>query len=197
MRLINVETLELREFTAPPRYAILSHRWANEELTFKDYHKLHELNTAGVEKIKRFCAFVRAFKVPAYHIESDERLEAEKVLEWAWIDTCCIDKSSSSELSEAINSMWAWYRNAEYCVAYLNDVQNFSDRCVTPDEAQSSSPAAAGSLLDDDGRCNTADSMRTEMRSLLKTEVENSEWFTRGWVSSSFEYCQDGWDKSP
>jgi len=43
-------------------------------------------------------------------------------LEWAWIDSCCIDKTSSSELSEAINSMFRWYRDAEICYAYLSDV---------------------------------------------------------------------------
>ncbi|KAI6019324.1 hypothetical protein PISMIDRAFT_100064, partial [Pisolithus microcarpus 441] len=41
---------------------------------------------------------------------------------WLWVDTCCIDKRSSSELSEAINSMYRWYRNAQMCYAYLNDI---------------------------------------------------------------------------
>ncbi|KAI1077521.1 HET-domain-containing protein [Whalleya microplaca] len=44
-------------------------------------------------------------------------------LEWAWIDTCCIDKSSSAELSEAINSMYHWYEQADVCYTYLSDVQ--------------------------------------------------------------------------
>jgi hypothetical protein len=39
-----------------------------------------------------------------------------------WIDSCCIDKSSSAELSEAINSMFQWYKNAQVCYAYLSDV---------------------------------------------------------------------------
>jgi hypothetical protein len=42
--------------------------------------------------------------------------------EYIWIDTCCIDKSSSAELSEAINSTYAWYQKAEVCYAFLNDV---------------------------------------------------------------------------
>ena len=41
---------------------------------------------------------------------------------YVWIDTCCINKDSSSELSEAINSMYAWYKNASVCIAYLSDV---------------------------------------------------------------------------
>ena len=41
--------------------------------------------------------------------------------DYAWVDTCCIDKSSSAELSEAINSMFLWYQNAEECFVYLAD----------------------------------------------------------------------------
>jgi hypothetical protein len=41
------------------------------------------------------------------------------------MDTCCIDQSSSAEVSEAINSMFAWYRNAAICYVFLADV-NFS-----------------------------------------------------------------------
>jgi hypothetical protein len=44
--------------------------------------------------------------------------------QWAWIDFCCFDKSSSSEISEAINSMFHWYRNAKVCYAYLSDVSS-------------------------------------------------------------------------
>ncbi|KAK1676437.1 hypothetical protein BDP55DRAFT_741680 [Colletotrichum godetiae] len=41
---------------------------------------------------------------------------------YIWIDTCCIDKASSSELTETINSMWVWYQNSRVCYAYLEDV---------------------------------------------------------------------------
>jgi hypothetical protein len=43
--------------------------------------------------------------------------------QYVWIDTCCIDKSSSTELSEAINSMFTWYQQASVCYAYVDDVQ--------------------------------------------------------------------------
>jgi hypothetical protein len=43
-----------------------------------------------------------------------------------WIDTCCIDKTSSAELSEAINSMYMWYQNSQVCYAYLSDVDNLA-----------------------------------------------------------------------
>jgi hypothetical protein len=42
--------------------------------------------------------------------------------DYIWIDTCCIDKTSSAELSEALNSMYRWYEEAEECYAYLADV---------------------------------------------------------------------------
>ncbi len=43
-------------------------------------------------------------------------------LKYFWIDTCCIDKSSSAELQEAITSMFRWYHNATRCYVYLSDV---------------------------------------------------------------------------
>ncbi|KAG4277357.1 hypothetical protein FPRO04_14147 [Fusarium proliferatum] len=47
---------------------------------------------------------------------------------WVWVDTCCIDKKSSAELSEAINSMFRWYRNAQVCYVYLQDVHWCTDK---------------------------------------------------------------------
>lgn len=47
---------------------------------------------------------------------------------WAWIDSCCIDKTSSAELSEAINSMFLWYRESQVCYAYLSDVPSIEGR---------------------------------------------------------------------
>ncbi|TBU57934.1 hypothetical protein BD310DRAFT_928305 [Dichomitus squalens] len=41
---------------------------------------------------------------------------------YMWIDSACIDKTSSSELSESINSMYIWYRDAVVCYAFLADV---------------------------------------------------------------------------
>jgi hypothetical protein len=52
---------------------------------------------------------------------------AQAGLHYMWIDTCCIDKSSSAELSEAINSMFSWYRNADICYVYLSDVAGKPD----------------------------------------------------------------------
>jgi hypothetical protein len=109
MRLINVDTFELCEFFGDeiPPYAILSHRWGKDEVLFEvlsaDLPRARTL--AGFEKIA-FCA---------------KQAKIDGLL-FCWVDTCCIDKRSSSELSEAINSMYQWYQNAVYCYAYLADV---------------------------------------------------------------------------
>ncbi|KAI5990178.1 hypothetical protein EDD15DRAFT_2136356, partial [Pisolithus albus] len=42
--------------------------------------------------------------------------------QWAWSDTCCIDKDSSAELQEAIGSMFSWYHRSAQTIAYLSDV---------------------------------------------------------------------------
>ncbi|KAJ4345916.1 uncharacterized protein N0V89_012052 [Didymosphaeria variabile] len=101
--------IRLTEFfgDAIPRYAILSHTWGadSDEVTFKDFIEGIAIAKAGYRKIQ-FCA--------------DQA--AHDHLRYFWVDTCCIDKSSSAELSEAINSMFAWYRNSARCYVYLSDV---------------------------------------------------------------------------
>jgi hypothetical protein len=90
-----------------PPYAILSHRWGadGEEVTFKDLTDSTGKDKAGYAKL-RFCA---------------EQAERDG-LQYFWVDTCSIDKSSSAELTEAINSLFRWYRHAAKCYAYLSDV---------------------------------------------------------------------------
>lgn len=109
MRLINTTTYELKEFldSEVPPYAILSHRWENEEVTFKEFNRCSSKDKAkeGYKKIKKAC-----------------NQAAEDDLGYAWVDTCCIDKSSSAELTESINSMFRWYQKANVCYVYLSDV---------------------------------------------------------------------------
>lgn len=88
-----------------PPYAILSHTWGADEVTFKDLVDGVGKTKAGYRKIN-FCG----------------EQAAKDGLQHFWVDTCCIDKSSSAELSEAINSMFRWYRNAAHCYVYLSDV---------------------------------------------------------------------------
>ena len=108
MRLLETSTFELKEFFDAniPEYAILSHRWGEDEVTFKQMLKRTAPPGQGLRKIQKCCS-----------------LAASNGFRWAWIDTCCIDKRSSSELTEAINSMYEWYNRAAVCYVYLNDVR--------------------------------------------------------------------------
>ncbi|KAL4731542.1 hypothetical protein ACLX1H_000513 [Fusarium chlamydosporum] len=108
MWLINTDTLKLEEFQGKiPTYAILSHTWGAEEVSFVDWQKnLPETRKkAGFVKIQQSCQQARA---DGYG--------------YLWCDTNCIDKRSSAELSEAINSMFNWYKASAVCYAYLSDV---------------------------------------------------------------------------
>jgi hypothetical protein len=108
MRLLNARTFKLKTFfdNIPP-YAILSHCWDDEEVVFSDLDDIEQARKKkGFAKLQKTC-----------------ELAIEDGFEYAWIDTCCIDKSSSAELSEAINSMFAWYKNCGQCYAYLTDVE--------------------------------------------------------------------------
>ncbi|KAI9773494.1 MAG: hypothetical protein M1839_002076 [Geoglossum umbratile] len=140
MRLLqynNDGDLSLTEFFARdiPKYAILSHRWGAEEVTFKDLTDCTSKSKAGYGKIQ-FCG------------EQAKR----NSLRYFWVDTCCIDKSSSTELAEAINSMFRWYRDATKCYVYLPDVSR-----------PHSDPA----------------DMSNEP---WKSTFRKSEWFNRGWT---------------
>jgi hypothetical protein len=119
-----------------PPYAILSHTWdEGQEVTFDDLMRNSGKSKTGYNKI-RFCA-------------SQAKRDG---LDYFWIDTCCIDKSNNAELSEAIISMFRWYKNAERCYVYLSDV--------------SSRPSGEDS-----------DAHRKR-----KPVIRKSRWFTRGWT---------------
>jgi hypothetical protein len=120
-----------------PQYAILSHTWGEEdqEATFNDFRTGVGKSKAGYRKIQ-FCA----------------EQAARDGLQYFWVDTCCIDKSNNTELSEAINSMFRWYHNAAKCYVYLSDV--LTNDCNQNNLSfQSWEPA-----------------------------FRNSRWFTRGWT---------------
>lgn len=94
MWLINAHTLQLKAFVGNrvPTYNILSHTWNEDEVTFQDMQDGIADRRKAYHKIVETCRL------------SLNPLEGTQVCEWVWIDTCCIDKSSSAELSEAINS---------------------------------------------------------------------------------------------
>ena len=130
--------LSLTEFLENdiPKYAILSHRWEAEEVTFADLMNSTGKNKAGYGKIQ-FCG---------------EQARRDG-LKYFWVDTCCIDKSSSAELSEAINSMFRWYQKAARCYVYLSDVS------IRKQKASDTSAV-----------CTWESAFRA------------SKWFTRGWT---------------
>ncbi|KAM5536687.1 hypothetical protein V8D89_009614 [Ganoderma adspersum] len=119
MRLIDTRTGRFRWFEDPRQvhYAILSHVWSKDgEQSFREVQILINAAAAGSsiledpslsDKIKSFC-----------------RVALEHGFDFGWVDSCCIDKTSSSELSEAITSMYDWYRHADMCFAHLHDVES-------------------------------------------------------------------------
>jgi hypothetical protein len=121
-----------------PPYAILSHTWGPDEaeVTFEDLTNQTGENKAGYIKLQ-FCA--------------DQA--TKDGLQYFWVDTCCINKSNNTELTEAINSMFRWYRDAAKCYVFLTDVQR------SDDEAREELP-----------------------RSTWKLAFRDSRWFTRGWT---------------
>ena len=113
MWLINTSTIELEranpdDMSTTP-YAILSHTWGEEEVTFQDMIRQDRdqaIQKSGYIKILKTCELAR-----------------EKRISYAWVDTCCIDKCSSAELAEGINSMFRWYKQASICFAHLGDLR--------------------------------------------------------------------------
>ncbi|CAI0647514.1 unnamed protein product [Colletotrichum noveboracense] len=109
MKLIHIENLDIQEFfDTPPPYAILSHTWEKDEVTFHDVSQKRVDGKAGWIKITSFCKIVNEYLLDP--------------VKYVWVDTCCINKSSSEELSEGINSMFRYYQEAVSCFVYLADV---------------------------------------------------------------------------
>lgn len=112
MRLLKVgddDSFSLTKFNPHdiPPYAILSHTWEtdDQELTLQDMIHKTGLSKTGYRKVE-FCG----------------EQARKHGLHYIWVDSCCLDEASSSELTEAINSMFRWYRNANKCYVYLSDV---------------------------------------------------------------------------
>jgi hypothetical protein len=116
MRLLHIDDegeICLTEFIGNniPPYAILSHTWGpdHEEITYRDV--IDAATNPGYQRKEGYRKLEFCIKQAILHN-----------LHYVWIDTCCIDKSSSAELSEAINSMFRWYQNADRCYVFLTDI---------------------------------------------------------------------------
>lgn len=144
MRLLKSTTLTFEDFDrdgSTPAYAILSHTWGDDEVTYKEMRKLRALaeRKYGFRKIA-FCS----------------QQAIEDGIDYIWVDTCCINKTSSAELSEAINSMYRWYQNAQVCYTYLSDTPE------RPGPAQETKlPVPCDPWIQ---------------------KFQNSHWFIRGWT---------------
>ena len=138
MRLIHTKTLELEEFFDDriPKYAILSHTWGAEEVFFQDMQTGKATAKVGYQKIKYTATQA-----------------AKHGYNYVWVDTCCIDKTSSAELSEAINSMYKWYEKSEICYAFLEDYDHSHN-----------------------------DNENFDKFSLENSTLAQCRWFSRGWT---------------
>ncbi|KAK8017363.1 hypothetical protein PG993_013689 [Apiospora rasikravindrae] len=148
IRVIDTSTFELHQerhsIIRDARYAILSHRWQDEEVTLPQLpsHARVLRSSHGpmpdqphLEKIRGACQEAR-----------------NQGYKWLWIDSCCIDKSSSEETKESLNSRFKWYHDASMCITYLADVQHDLTRTDI-----------------EDAIFNTP-------------QCQPSEWFSRGWT---------------
>lgn len=176
MRLLNAHTLRFEEFHADhPQYAILSHTWGDAEVTLQEMLRLQSsdpesdpaistvLRKSGYEKMLR-CA---------------ERARLDGI-DYFWADTCCIDKSSSAELQEAINSMYKWYQESKVCYAFLSDISSVAmTQAVGEDRNRMpQSVRRWNSVLGSDEDISQYRSSHISQMTILRT----SKWFTRGWT---------------
>ncbi|KAK4227741.1 HET domain-protein, partial [Podospora fimiseda] len=170
MRLINGHTLKLKEFFGseiPREYAILSHTWEEEEVSFQEFTQLpHDdlRKTKGFDKIERAC-----------------KLALKSGIKWTWVDTCCIDKTSSAELTEAINSMYMWYANSAVCYAYLSDLEAIPKGGEGEHtESEQSWKAEEKKESGKEGHDNAGKDKRSAVKD--RKILEKCRWFTRGWT---------------
>ncbi|KAF7676217.1 hypothetical protein GT037_005722 [Alternaria burnsii] len=146
MRLLRTADLTFHEYegSSIPPYAILLHRWEGEEVKYQDFkHRTAAIESkSGFGKIQQCCQQAQEVKIKL-----------------AWVDTCCIDKSSSAELSEAINSMYQWYQRSQVCYVYLSDVGTSSSF-----------------------RKSVDDGLPVTLSRRFISRIMRSKWWTRGWT---------------
>jgi hypothetical protein len=124
MRLLNTETLKPEWFvpSLTPPYAILSHTWGDDEVT------LQEIESIAPELLQQRKGFAK--------IQDACRYARENGHNYIWIDTCCIDKTSSAELSETIVSMFKWYQKSVVCYAFLVDFVGDTSLSITGEQLE-------------------------------------------------------------
>ncbi|KAI1754868.1 heterokaryon incompatibility protein-domain-containing protein [Xylaria castorea] len=174
MRLLETKQYKLTEMNDIPRpfpqYAILSHTWISpkDEITYQDFkHRKGDIENdifkqKGWAKLKSYC-----------------NRAAKDGWEWAWMDTCCIDKTNPADTQEAITAMFRWYQNAGICYAYLEDVDT-SKVLDCPDLVNGTFPM--NSDLDDVASEDNVADPTSLSHMALKAFLRKAKWFTRGWT---------------
>jgi hypothetical protein len=149
MRLLHIKTLELESFFHGdvPEYAVLSHTWGSEEVTFQDLSTDLNRKKSGWAKVLGSAVMAQKHNC-----------------EYIWIDSCCTEKTSSAELSEAINSMFQWYRECKVCIVYLEDIAREPEPKIT--------------VIEVDSKPVPAPPPPRPARAFLP----EARWFTRGWT---------------
>jgi hypothetical protein len=166
MRLLDTTTFELHsaapEYFKSQGYAILSHRWVGAEITFRQIegysHNLRNMSSQQtvcpqLDKIRGACKTARQLG-----------------FSWIWIDNCCINKESTTEEAESINSMFKWYKDARVCITYLSDVGSGSTATTT---GSAQAPNLEQSTYGGDMKGNIFQNLDGR---------KPSEWFSRGWT---------------
>lgn len=166
MRLLNIYTLQFQEFfeNEVPPYHILSHRWSREEISFEEFTRNKIPDKRGYRKVVDFCRFIRQRRQDglisrravdrhgAHRMVGDDMSDlaahdfepetGERPMlagaEWVWIDTCCIDKRSSAELTEAINSSESPISSTSRIMPRVNRSTSWQCSSGTPDPMNAS-----------------------------------------------------------
>lgn len=140
MWLVDTETLQLKQVSDETvcSFAILSHTWeTGQEVTFQEMQDLDVVKQkSGYSKIEKTCWIAKPY------------------FKYVWIDTCCIDKTSSAELSEAINSMFRYYQAAAVCYVFLADFESLPHQQIP----------------------------ERDRLALVAKRLRYCKWFTRGWT---------------
>ncbi|KAH6870736.1 heterokaryon incompatibility protein-domain-containing protein [Alternaria rosae] len=188
MRLLRAVDMTFHEFegSSIPPYAILSHRWEGEEVTYQEISE-----RATFTERRSWFIMNQELKVRTAATERKSGFKKirqcceqalEDMIEYVWVDTCCIDKSSSAELSEAINSMYAWYQRSLVCYAYLADVHIWPTY-RTEDADGSWAQAIDGTEHIPNARGGGARRRNSAPQSTEPiTSMIGSKWWTHGWT---------------
>jgi hypothetical protein len=158
MRLPNTKEIIVKSFPSParpeiPDYVILSHRWRNQEISFQDIQhcKAGDI-TEGLKHIEGFDKILHCCQ------------EAQSVgIKYAWVDTCCINKTDQVELTEALNSMFRWYGKAQVCYAYMSDVPSDEEPLAEGLQVPAERVVYSGLDASGTGRAATPDLLRERL----------------------------------